>query len=48
MFYHMKHYAKISTVESKTHYGLQNAAALTATVNYSNSYKLDGLWIESQ
>jgi hypothetical protein len=34
MFYHIKHYAKISTVLSKTHYALQKVADRTAQCDH--------------
>jgi hypothetical protein len=46
----MKHYAKVSTVESKhtTDYRTLLIGLYAATVKYSSRYKLDGPWIESQ
>ena len=49
-FYHIKQYAKFSTVERKhtTDYRTLLIELYAATVNYSSRYELDGPEIESQ
>jgi hypothetical protein len=50
MFYHIKQYAKLSTMESKNtmDYRTLLIEQYAATVNYSIRYELDGPEIESQ